>query len=436
MRAWVALAGGSDLAVLLPGVAFGIGTIVLVWFFAREAASEAGGLAAAALVAVSPQVLRADGMARPYAFLALIAVLAVGFLWIGLTRESRRAFAGWSACCIVLLYTHNWTVLPVAAMCSLALWHGVRSEGQLTRRSFLIAAGAVLLAWLPWAPSLAHQASHGGHLRPETSAVLRGAYQAGFVLPGFSARLSLVFLAALGGMLVIRRGGPRQPAGPSQLLVILAGGTALLSVVFAICVSMKTNLLVAQAVRMLSPLLLLSVGVAFTRVAQAGRVFAPATLILLIVLSGVEAWSSAFTPRSDASVMARLVSSAAARDDLVLVVPSPLASSFLRYYTGSATVEAYPRGLVERPAPFDDWPGRDTNPRDIEDSAERARRVLEGGGRVWQVATTIPKPVQSASEDFVRRMTNLAGTPTTWSDERSRAWPEEVVVRVWGPVLR
>jgi len=382
---------------------------------------------------VSPQVLRSDAMARPYAFLSLMTVLAAGSLWKGQVQGDRRALAAWSVCCVILLYTHNWTVLPVAAMSSVALWRAARSAARGRERATIIASGAVFLAWLPWAPFLAHQAAHGGHLRPETPAILRGLYQAAFVLPGFSPRLSLVFLAALGGMALLSRIHPRDRAQSPESFAALGIGTTLLSLVFAVAVSVRANLLVAPAVRMLSPLFLLSVAPVFTRRAQAGRAFPGFALVLLVLLSGVEAWSSATLPRSNAALMARVVSGAASNDDLVFVVPSPLAASFLRYYTGTAPVEGFPRGFVQRPTQFDDWPGRDTNPRDIEGSASRARQVLKRGGRVWQVATVTPAVVQTASENIDRMMTDLAGPPTTYSDERRRAWPEDVVVRVWSP---
>jgi hypothetical protein len=332
---------------------------------------------------------------------------------------------------VILLYTHNWTVLPVAAMSAVGLWLGARSAARVTQRTTVLAAGAAFVAWLPWAPFLAHQAAHGGHLRPDTPALLRGVYQAAFVLPGFSPRLSLVLLSALGGIALLSREPARDEARPSPSFATLAIGTALLSMVLAIAASVRTNLLVAQAVRTLSPLVLLSVALVFTRGTQARRVFPGFALALLMLLSAAEAWSSASVPRSNAGLMARVVSGAATNDDLVLVMPSPLAASFLRYYTGPASVEGYPRGLVQRPTQFDDWPNRDTNPTDIEGSASRARRVLERGGRVWQVATTTPKAVQAAADDLERLMTNLAGPPTTYSDERRRAWPEDVVVRVW-----
>jgi uncharacterized membrane protein len=115
LRCWIGLAGSTDAALVIPGIVIGLGTITLAWWFARRQAGPAAGLLAAALVALSYSVIESDSTVRPYAVLQLLLLAAVFLLWRAITEGSRSALAGWVVTALLLVYSHHWTLLPLAS---------------------------------------------------------------------------------------------------------------------------------------------------------------------------------------------------------------------------------------------------------------------------------------------------------------------------------
>jgi hypothetical protein len=407
---------------------------VLAWWFARTIASRRAGLVAAVLVALSSSAIQTDATARPYGLLRVVLLLTMIQLWHALEGASGRALLGWVAGSLVLLYTHNLTLLPVVGMGLTALWiiHG--GDSKLSLRAMLAAGTGIVLCWLPWLPRLLYQAQHAGHMSPPESLLERAVVSTLFVLPGLDRLASLTLWVGVTGVLVLdrrRRKTLELPQRPLNHAAVLIGGTAAVTMVLAVAGSSVSNMLVPHALTMLSPLILVLAAAILTASRVDGGALAVVALGLALVFAAVGGVKGARESRSSTALMACLVSVTAVPGDLVLVMPSPLISSFHRYYRGPATVQAYPRGAAEIPAHYDDRIRRDTDTTIIRNTALLARQILERGGSVWQFATDIPPIFRPPSIDLEQMMTAMAGPPTQFGGVRMQASIEEITLRVW-----
>jgi uncharacterized membrane protein len=428
MRWWTSWFSASDVSVLTPGFGLGLLSIVLAWWFARTIASRRAGLVAAVLVALSSSAILTDPTARPYGLLRVVLLLTMIQLWHALERGRGRALLGWVAGSVVLLYTHNLTVLPVVGMGATALWIVHRGESKLSLRALYAAGAGIVLCWLPWLPRLLYQAQHAGHMSPPESLLERAVVTTVFVLPGLDRLASLALWGGVAGVLILDR---QRRKAPFNHATVLIGGTAVITMVLAVAGSSVSNMLVPHALTMLSPLILVPVAAILTAPRAYGRKLAGVALGLAVVFAATGGVKTAREPRSSTALMAGVVSGAAAQGDLVLVMPSPLISSFHRYYRGPATVHAYPRGPARIPAFFDDRIRRDTDTTIIRNTTLLAVQVLEHGGSVWQFATDIPPIFRPPSLELERVMTEVAGPPSQFGGVRTRASIEEITLRVW-----
>jgi len=205
LRAVRALCGEAELALRLPGLAYALGTVGLVWRMARRLPDAYGRAAAVLVIAVSSLHLETTTDLRMY---GLLALAVAGFLdaCIDLLEEGRGRWRVvlWA---LVGLHTHYHFVHALFVLGATVLGLLVFADAyRPRRRAFLGAALAVGVACLPWfALGFRHQLTH--ELSPGGSEVSRTLLAEGMVhlvflnlsLGGTLARV--VFLAA-GGALV------------------------------------------------------------------------------------------------------------------------------------------------------------------------------------------------------------------------------------------
>jgi len=193
LRTVRAVLGESELALRLPGCAYALGTVWLVWRMARRLPDTCGRAAAVLVIAVSSLHLETTTDLRMY---GLLALAVAGFLdaSIDLLEDGRGRWRVvlWA---LVGLHTHYHFlhvlfVLGVPVLVMLVFVDDYRRR----LRAFLAAALVVGVAYLPWAVlGLRHQLSH--ELLPGGSEVSRTLLAEGM--------LHLVFLnLGLGGPLV------------------------------------------------------------------------------------------------------------------------------------------------------------------------------------------------------------------------------------------
>jgi hypothetical protein len=433
LRGWTSLLGTSDTAAVLPGILLGLVTIAAMWWLARSFGSPSAGLLAAALGSFGPSMIQADANARPYALLQLLLVVAAGCLWTALSSANRFALWGWVIAAVALLYTHNWTALPIFGMTVVALWLIARGYTTLSLADLVKACGAIVILWLPWWPSLWYQTQHGGHLPLGPNPLRLLALQLGFAVPGLRDRLGIVVWGAMGAVTLVRLKEHRWVrAGLATFLV----GTVVMAMLLAAAGSFVTNLLIAHTVTMLAPLLLVAAAVVLAEPSRAGRIVARFSAALLFGLSAIGAGQLALTPRSNAALIAQYLNGSTRAGDVVLVVPVYVASSIHRYYSGPAPLVGYPDGLVSHPLEFNDRVRRDTVAGILEDRAREALGTLEAGGTVWVISFAAPDHLKEPWERLEHELAKLAGPPTWIVASRREATMEHLDLRAFSGRFR
>ena len=110
----VRLIGSGELAVHIPSIVAGTLLIPAVYITGRELFDQRTGVLAAVLTAIAPLLIWYSQEARPYAFFMLFATLAV-WAQVKVLRDGRvRYWAAYGALTIALLYTHYFSLIPIA----------------------------------------------------------------------------------------------------------------------------------------------------------------------------------------------------------------------------------------------------------------------------------------------------------------------------------
>ncbi|MEA2576233.1 MAG: mannosyltransferase [Chloroflexia bacterium] len=149
LRPWVASFGHGDAAVRALSVLLSTATLPATYWLGKVAAGRAAGLLGALLLAVSPYALEFGQQASLYVLASLTTTLALaaGLKWRN-TSSKRNALL-YIALGSVAIYTHYVVAAILAIFCLLAL-HKAAGPGHVTRRAWIAAHAAILLAWLPW----------------------------------------------------------------------------------------------------------------------------------------------------------------------------------------------------------------------------------------------------------------------------------------------
>jgi hypothetical protein len=147
--------GSSEVALRLPSALAGIATVPVAWAIGQELAGRRAAIIGAALVAVNPLFVWYSQEARAYGLFVLTAALALlCFLRAARTPTPRR-MAAFAAAGVLALLSHYFAVFLLIPM---AVW---LLAGRATRRTGLIAVGALALAGLALLPLISAQGGHG-----------------------------------------------------------------------------------------------------------------------------------------------------------------------------------------------------------------------------------------------------------------------------------
>jgi Dolichyl-phosphate-mannose-protein mannosyltransferase len=141
--------GLSAWSLKLLSLLCGTATIPLTYLLGRFTAGVRTGLAAAAIVALSPFLIYYSTEARPYALLVFLSLAST----LALLRAVHGGRPGWwvlyAVCACGVAYTHFTGVFLLGAQ---FLWALVAYPSA--RRRLLLATGAAAVGFLPWLPAL------------------------------------------------------------------------------------------------------------------------------------------------------------------------------------------------------------------------------------------------------------------------------------------
>jgi 4-amino-4-deoxy-L-arabinose transferase-like glycosyltransferase len=369
-RAWQALVGPTDMAMLALPILFGVALSPAAYWVGARLFSERAGLAAAFALAVSPLLAEVGGQARPYSFLALLS-LALAY---ALVRGHWVAYALLAA---AALLTHNyaWVVLGGFALAALPFgrWRGLVGAHV---------AAAVL--WAPWAPAFWQQLRHAGHAAGPITKLGTPGSMLGYVFFGLPDPW-LGWAVVLGAALLVVLAARRADAERRLAYAIFMGGPAA-AVAASIAGSWVTDLFLARTLMALAPCVVLAAWAACFELAQGKARWLPALPVM------ATAWLAFWIgtqlhamPRSNARELAHAVAERARPTDLVVVAPEWLASSFNTYYPPTNPQLDYPALERELATPFNDVAARMGDPVAYRAALAKLAAARTANVRVWLV---------------------------------------------------
>jgi len=379
LRGWAAAFGHSDLALRGFSLLCDLVTVALIYLLGRRLWSEEVGLAAAAIAALSPPLVRYAQEARMYS-LTTCLVAAATCLLTDLRQEEgwaeRRRWAYWTAMAAAL-YTHHFAWLAFSGHLAAALLWGAR--GKSPTAGLRLAAG-VLLLYLPCLPLTLTQmgVARSFSWRPHTPIpdVLRDLWL--FLNCGTARGLRALSpptwaawaLAAAGLGLGWRRGRKGWELICSSLILPIGG----------LCLVQKAAPIYTDRYMLfLTPCycLLLALGArTAVELAMRGRVTALATGCIALaagLLPPILQHGEGPLKPNFRAVAAHIEEVAQPGDALALVQSGP---AFLHYYRGSLPWEVFPGISAE------DYVSSEQR------VAEKLSRIARPGAVVWLVTHT------------------------------------------------
>lgn len=148
MHGWIGVFGDSPPALRLPSALCMAGAAALVTHLGARLLGVRAGLLAGLLFAVLPSTSRYGQEARPYAGVALLAVLATVLLLRALAGQTRRRWAGYAAALVGLGLANLFAVSLVAGHAVAVLLHRRATAGAAGLAGWLgaVAGAALVLA--------------------------------------------------------------------------------------------------------------------------------------------------------------------------------------------------------------------------------------------------------------------------------------------------
>jgi 4-amino-4-deoxy-L-arabinose transferase-like glycosyltransferase len=153
LRAWRLLFGGDAWTLRVLSVVFGLLGVLAMFVAGQRLWGPRAGLAAAALLAVSPLHVYYSREVRPYALLVVLALASLVALDAMAHDGRRRVLSAYCLATAAAIWTHSYGLLLLVAP---AVWVAV---GQLPLAAAVRANAIVVVTCLPWLPVLARQAS-------------------------------------------------------------------------------------------------------------------------------------------------------------------------------------------------------------------------------------------------------------------------------------
>jgi mannosyltransferase len=154
--AWTRVFGHGEVGVRSLSALLGTVTIPVAWWAGRRLIAGWVGLAAAALVAFSPEMVWYSQEARGYALLVLLCAASLGFMGEALRTRERRMLGWWALASGLAIATHYFGAFVAIPEAAALVW--LLPEHRRAAIAWTAGVGAVGAALLPLA---IHQAGYG-----------------------------------------------------------------------------------------------------------------------------------------------------------------------------------------------------------------------------------------------------------------------------------
>jgi hypothetical protein len=329
LHVWLRLFGDSVAAAHSLSTLFAVAAVPGVFLLARRPLGTGVALGATALAATLPYLTYFGQETRMYSMVAFLSVLVAGLHLRLFDEGARRIRVGLAVVLIVLLYTHTWGVFlvggSVLAVGARALLEPERAgRVRIVRIGFLVHLAAAI-AWAPWLPILAKQASETGapwSLKPTFTMLLEAI---GSVvqpqIPAVVLLCTVIFGAiVLAGAARGRTTGPNVAPRPEAhdlrrhalVLAVMLVGTVLFAWVASLVSPAWANRYMGVAV---GPVVLLG-GILMTRSGRAPLV----VLLLLVAVWGTSTQGARLRDKATPEAMVKASAPELRRGDLVISV--------------------------------------------------------------------------------------------------------------------
>lgn len=221
---WVQAFGDSEAAIRMMSAVFGVASIWALYRLTRAMLDERAAVLAAIMLCISDMAVAYSQEARFYALTEWLSIVTTWALYAWATSGRRRHLIAYTALMVAFVWTHSYAWFVFAAHGVWMGWRILKSGEQSltsrrTRRGAMIAAGVIILAFVPWLPILVDQVQRvvAGYWigRPSPAAPALCLYD--FLYPQDRLRIAVGVLAAAGFLLAIwrrttRRGKPAPAA--------------------------------------------------------------------------------------------------------------------------------------------------------------------------------------------------------------------------------
>jgi len=153
LRLWVVLWGSSEFCMRMLSVIFGIGSLWLVYQFAKKIFCRKVGLLSMLIFAISPVHIWYSQEVRQYTMTTFFMLATLYFFYIAVERNKRYAWYLFTICSIVSVYTtyYAFFMLPAEGACFF-----LRKYRSLLKKWLLVCC-IILLAFSPWISSFRQQ---------------------------------------------------------------------------------------------------------------------------------------------------------------------------------------------------------------------------------------------------------------------------------------
>ena len=160
LHAWMGLVGESEAATRALSLIFAVIAVPVAYWAGNTIFDRRTGVLAAIGIGACPFLNYYAQETRMYSLVVVLSLLASASFVLAFLHGRRGHLIALGAWMTLLFYTHAWGLyLAVAMACVwLVLWRRGRVEG----RDGLLVAGAVLLLYAPWIPTLITQVQHTG----------------------------------------------------------------------------------------------------------------------------------------------------------------------------------------------------------------------------------------------------------------------------------
>ncbi|MDO9408651.1 glycosyltransferase family 39 protein [Patulibacter sp.] len=329
LHGWLRLFGDSVAAAHSLSTVFALAAVPGVFLLARRPLGTGVALGATALAATLPYLTYFGQETRMYSMVAFLSVVVAGLHLRLFDVGARRVQVALAAVLIVLLYTHTWGVFlvggSVLAVGARALMQPDRAGRLRVVKIGFVVHLAAAVAWAPWIPILAKQASETGapwSLKPTFTMLLEAV--GSVVQPQIPA--VVILCSAVFGATVIAGSAKGRVAGPNiapqaearvlrqhaLVLVVMLVSTMLFAWFASLVSPAWANRYMGVAV---GPVVLLG-GILLTRTGRAPLV----VLLLLVALWGTSTQGARLRDKATPEAMVKATAPELRRGDLVVSV--------------------------------------------------------------------------------------------------------------------